>query len=224
MLNNKKRILRIGLMSSGRGEGSLNLVKSINEISKKIPINIEFIFCNRKYGEHSGSDKFLEEINSYNIPIITISSKKFTENKLDYENKILSRISKFNFDLILLVGYMLITKKIHNRHETYNLHPALPSGPRGKWDEVINTLINEKSNKSGLMIHKVIDEVDSGKCLTYCSFDINHSTLDKEKQFLNIRKQIIELESIFICKTLEMLSTNQINLEGGVPSDLTNYL
>ena len=57
-----------------------------------------------------------------------------------------------------------------------------------------------------------------------CIRDRNHSTLDKEKQFLNIRKQIIGLESIFICKTLEMLSTNQINLEGGVPSDLTNYL
>ena len=224
MPNNKTDILKIGLMSSGNGEGSLKLIKSINEITKKIPVNIEFIFCNREYGEHSGSDKFLEEINSYNVPIITISSKKFTKNKLVYEKKILSRLSKYNFDLILLAGYMLITKKIHNKYETYNLHPALPNGPKGKWDEVINELIDSKSSKSGLMIHKVIDEVDSGRCLTYCSFDINYSALNKEKQFLNIRKKIIGLESIFICKTLEMLSTNQIKLEGGVPSDLTNYL
>jgi len=225
MPNRKSDMLRIGLMSSGRGEGSLNLIKSINELTKKIPVNIEFIFCNREHGEHSGSDKFLEEINTYDVPIITISSKKFRKNnERSYENEILNQLSKYNFDLIFLVGYMLITKKIHNKYATYNLHPALPNGPKGKWDEVINDLIDAKCNKSGLMIHKVIDEIDSGKCLTFCSFEINYSTSNIEKQFLNIRKQIIGLESRFICKTLEMLSINKLKLEGVTPVDLTNYL
>jgi len=225
MSNSKSAMLRIGLMSSGRGEGSFNLIKSINEITKKIPVNIEFIFCNREHGEYSGSDKFLEEINTYDVPIITISSKKFKKNnKGNYEEEILNRLSKYNFDLILLAGYMLITKKIHNKHATYNLHPALPSGPKGKWDQVINELIDAKCNKSGLMIHKVIDKVDSGECLTFCSFDINYSGLDREKQFLSIRKQIIGLESRFICKTIEMLSTNELKLGEDNPTDLTKYL
>ena len=42
---------------------------------------------------------------------------------------------------------MLITKKIHNEHATYNLHPALPNGPKGKWDEVINELIDIVTKK-----------------------------------------------------------------------------
>ena len=223
--NNKSEILRIGLMSSGTGEGSLNLIKSIKEITHKIPVNIEFIFCNREYGEYYGSDKFLDEINNYNVPIITISSKKFRKNnKGSYEDEILNQLSKYNFDLILLTGYMLITKKIHNKYATYNLHPALPGGPKGKWDEVINELIETKCNKSGLMIHKVIDEVDSGECITFFFFFINYSAPNREKQFLNIRKRIIGLESRFICKTIEMLSTNELKLEEDKSIDLTKYL
>ena len=49
------------------------------------------------------------------------------------------------------------------------------------------------------MSHKGIAAVDSGEGLSYCSFDINYSSTDREKQFLNIRQQIIGLESKFIC-------------------------
>ena len=184
MMLKSNNILKIGLMTSGRGEGSFNLVKSINAATKKIPVKIEFIFCNREKGEYPGSDRFLEEVRNYDAPIITVASKKYKEI---YEDEVLNQLSKYDFDLIILVGYMLITKKIHKEHATYNLHPALPNGPKGKWNEVINELIDNKCNKSGLMIHKVIDEVDSGECLSYCSFDINYSSTDREKQYLNIR-------------------------------------
>ncbi len=221
MMLKSNNILKIGLMTSGRGEGSFNLVKSINAATKRIPVKIEFIFCNREKGEYPGSDRFLEEVRNYDAPIITVSSKKYKES---YEDEVLNQLSKYDFDLIILVGYMLITKKIHNEHATYNLHPALPNGPKGKWDEVINELIDNKCNKSGLMIHKVIDEVDSGECLSYCSFDINYSSTDREKQFLNIRQQIIGLESKFICKTIEMITSEEIKLDSKRSVDLTKYL
>tara|TARA_B100001029_G_scaffold129017_1_gene108040 strand:- start:13711 stop:14376 length:666 start_codon:yes stop_codon:yes gene_type:complete len=214
-------ILKIGLMTSGRGEGSFNLIKSINEATSRIPVKIEFIFCNREKGEHPGSDLLFEEITNYDAPIITISSRKYEET---YEDKVLNQLSKYNFDLLFLVGYMLITNKIHKEHATYNLHPALPNGPKGKWDQVINELIDNKCNESGLMIHKVIDEVDSGECLSFCSFNIDYSSPNREKQFLNIRQQIIELESKFICKTLEMISFEEIKLNSEKAVDLTKYL
>ena len=47
-LNNKDNLLKIGLMTSGRGEGSLNLVTSIYKMTKKKQIKIEFIFCNKE--------------------------------------------------------------------------------------------------------------------------------------------------------------------------------
>ena len=74
------------------------------------------------------------------------------------------------------------------------------------------------------MIHKVIDEVDSGECLSYCSFDIHYSSTDREKQFLNIRQQIIGLESKFICKTIEMITSEEIKLDSKRSVDLTKYL
>ena len=80
MMLKSNNILKIGLMTSGRGEGSFNLVKSINAATKKIPVKIEFIFCNREKGEYPGSDRFLEEVRNYDAPIITVSSKKYKES------------------------------------------------------------------------------------------------------------------------------------------------
>ena len=48
--------------------------------------------------------------------------------------------------------------------------------------------------------------------------------VDKEKQFLNIRQQIIGLESKFICKTIEMITSEEIKLDSKRSVDLTKYL
>jgi len=230
-LNNKDNLLKIGLMTSGRGEGSLNLVTSIYKMTKKKQVKIEFIFCNKEIGESSGSDNFFKKTEKFNVPIISKSSKSFkskfnsiSEFKEEYEKEILNQISKFNFDLIFLTGYMLITQKIHNKYETYNLHPALPDGPKGKWEDVITKLIKDKSSKSGLMIHKVTDELDGGQPVTYCEFDIEVLDSDKKKSYLEIREKIINQEPKFVCKTLELIAKGKINLNSHKPTNLTKYL
>jgi phosphoribosylglycinamide formyltransferase-1 len=53
-----------------------------------------------------------------------------------------------------------------------NIHPALPWGPRGTWQEVIHQLIAEDANEQGIMVHMVTKELDRGPVISYCRFPI----------------------------------------------------
>ena len=174
-MNLKGSPLNIGLISTGRGEGSLKLVRSIYNLSKTHPINISFVFCSREKGESDETDIFLSEVKGYEVPLITLSSKKYIQNdnditRIEYEKKIQNSIKDYEFEFILGVGYLLITFMLHKKFIIYNLHPALPGGPKGTWKNVISELISNNFNETGLMIHEVTDNLDDGKVISFCKF------------------------------------------------------
>jgi len=231
----KNRVISVGLMSSGGGEGSLRLFKSIVGLSNRQSIKIPFVFCNRDKGEYPKTDIFFSEVEKSGIPLIAISSKKFklSRNEIDedgtnfgYEDRILKQLKKFDLDLILAVGYMLITSKIHKKFPMFNLHPALPWGPKGTWKNVIRELIEQKITETGLMIHRVTDELDSGTPITISKFNIDvNSDKSHRDMTTNIRNAILERESDFVCKTLEMISNGNINYNNPENSiDISDYL
>jgi len=53
-----------------------------------------------------------------------------------------------------------------------NLHPALPWGPKGTWQEVIHQLIAKESPEHGIMIHLATGTLDRGPVISYCRFPI----------------------------------------------------
>jgi phosphoribosylglycinamide formyltransferase 1 len=53
-----------------------------------------------------------------------------------------------------------------------NLHPALPSGPKGTWQEVIWQLISEQAGVTGVMMHLVTPALDRGPVVSFCRFSI----------------------------------------------------
>ena len=68
---------------------------------------------------------------------------------------------------------MLITAaELCNRYTMLNLHPALPGGPVGTWQEVIWSLIAEGAKEAGSYMHLATEDLDRGPVLTYCSFPI----------------------------------------------------
>jgi folate-dependent phosphoribosylglycinamide formyltransferase PurN len=60
-----------------------------------------------------------------------------------------------------------------------NLHPAIPGGPSGTWQEVIWQLIESKASETGVMMHLVTPELDMGPPVTYCTFPIRGKAFDK---------------------------------------------
>ncbi len=181
---------KIGWFSTGRGQGSLNLLNSIMQAinDKTVKAEISFVFCSRETGDAEGSDRFIEQVKDYGLNLVCFSSKSFRpdlrrEGKTNpealsrwrnfYDAEIMKRLEPFHADITVLAGYMLVVGDVMcKKFDMVNLHPAAPDGPAGTWQEVIWQLISERSEKSGNMMHLVTEELDKGAPITYVTFPI----------------------------------------------------
>jgi phosphoribosylglycinamide formyltransferase-1 len=182
--------LRLGWFSTGRGEGSLGLLDAALAAidSGSLRAGIDFVFCNRERGEGSGSDTFLDRVNSRGIPLATLSSKRFREERggrpwaelrRDYDLVALELLKSFRPAVSVTAGYMLIAPELCKRFLMINLHPALPDGPIGTWQKVIWDLIDQRARRTGAMVSVVTEDVDSGPVLSYCSFTVRGGVYDQ---------------------------------------------
>ncbi len=176
-------MLTIGWFSTGRGEGSLGLLRFVQEqiLRGEIDARLQFVFSNREPGEAEGSDTFFRQVNSYGIPMVSFSSRKFrkkmsgafADHRLDYDREAMAMLERFSPDVCVLAGYMLITGAEMCRHYTMlNLHPALPTGPTGTWQQVIWNLIESRANRTGAMVHLATEDLDGGPVITYFTLPI----------------------------------------------------
>ena len=188
---------QFGWFSTGRGKGSRALLKAAQMSIKQSDINAEiaFVFLSREPGESTETDLFIEQIESYHIPLVCFSYQKFkaikgtTSNpqggplpqwRLDYDREVMVRLKGFHPDLGVLAGYMLIVgAEMCQRYNMINLHPAAPGGPTGTWQEVIWQLIESGAKESGVMMHLVTPELDKGPVATYCTFTIRGKPFDR---------------------------------------------
>lgn len=194
----------IGWFSSAKGPGSRNLLTAVHESiqSGEIQAKIEFIFLSREPGEAIETDKFLELANSYDIPVISYSYRRYKEKtgsqpldngfmpewRKQYDREVIRMLSNYpKPDLCVLAGYMLIVSEVMCSYfKMINLHPAAPDGPTGTWRDVIWKLIEERSDNSGVMTHLVTPELDRGPVVSYCRFSCNdHTSSDLWKNIEN---------------------------------------
>ncbi len=184
------RVFSIGWFSTARGESSRKLLKSIVESiqNSRLQARIEFVFCSREQGESDKTDIFLKEVENYRLPLVCYSVKKFADKheqkvgvtderlpewRLEYDRQVINMLAGYKPDICMLAGYMLIVgPEMCGRYNMINLHPALPDGPKGTWQEVIWTLIGQRATGSGVMMHLVTPDLDRGPVITYCRFPV----------------------------------------------------
>ena len=189
-------MLKVGWFSTARGDSSRQLLsEAINAIQcGQLNASIEFVFCSRELGEAEKTDTFIKLVKEYKIPLVCLSVKKFAAVhqqevavkdaalpawRLEYDRQVMSLLSGYNVDICLLAGYMLIVgPEICHEYNMLNLHPALPGGPKGTWQEVIWQLINDKATHSGVMMHLVTPDLDRGPVITYCTYPIQGPDFD----------------------------------------------
>jgi folate-dependent phosphoribosylglycinamide formyltransferase PurN len=189
--------LTIGWFSTGRDEAARQLLQVVHckVQTGEIEGTISFVFSNREPGEAEQSDLFFDQVQSYDIPLICFSSKKFEatqsvtgeaegealpEWRLEYDRQVMERLQGLKQDLCVLAGYMLIVgKEMCRRYDMINLHPATPGGPKGSWQEVIWALMEDKAVESGVMMHLVTPELDRGPVITYCTYPIRGELFDR---------------------------------------------
>jgi folate-dependent phosphoribosylglycinamide formyltransferase PurN len=178
-------MLTLGYFSTGGGEGSRGLLRMVVDAIQRgdLDARIDYVFCNRDPGEHTGTDEFMALVRSYGLPLVTHSSRGFRRRRQapsfaavrqEYDREVMALLAPYDPAVCVLAGYMLIVGDEMCRHYTMlNLHPALPDGPVGTWQQVIWKLIESRAPKTGATIHLATEELDRGPAVTYVSFPLS---------------------------------------------------
>jgi phosphoribosylglycinamide formyltransferase-1 len=251
--------LPIGWFSTGRDEAAIWLLQeTLNAVRKGfLPIDIAFVFCSREEGDAPESDAFLAFVRRQGLPLVAFSSRRFLpdlwrrgkagdegalkEWRHRYHEAVaqLLRPHLERVPFSLLAGYMLIVSdEFCERYTLLNLHPALPNGPKGTWQEVIWQLIRQRANEAGAQIHIVTPELDSGPPVSFVRIPIRTPDLrplwealdeklraqpleaiiaregESEPLFAEIRRRELARELPLIHLTLKKLAEGDITLQG----------
>lgn len=171
-------------------------------VAKDIPASIDWIFCHRETGdgpfneEYKQRELFFDLAARLDIPVATFSHVRFEPDLRkkglaesvsaeqaaptlrEWRNLFGREVVKVvellpSVDIVVMAGYMLIIGDPElEALKLVNIHPALPWGPKGTWQEVIHQLIAENATEQGIMVHLVTEELDRGPCISYCRFPI----------------------------------------------------
>jgi folate-dependent phosphoribosylglycinamide formyltransferase PurN len=186
---------RIGWFSTGRDKAARDLLAAVVEATGKgeIKAEINYVFCSREQGESPESDAFIKQVQDYGLRLVCFSYARFKESeqpevspqgifpswRLAYDREVMIRLQHLDPELCVLAGYMLIVgPEMCTRYVMINLHPALPNGPTGTWQEVIWHLIEQKAIETGVMMHLVTPELDRGPVVSFCRFPVRGNGFD----------------------------------------------
>ncbi len=212
--------MRIVIWSSGDAD-ALKLVQRIQEAigQGQIPgTEMAGVFCNRCRGEDEEADKFLAWCDEHHLPAVCVSSRQLRQGRpTDWREELgreaRRRLADFGADLHLLVGYMLwLDDETCERLPLLNLHPALPGGPVGTWQEVIRQLMATGATRTGATMQLVrpgVENRDHGTPVTFFQFPIA-----KGMTFDQIRQQGFVREPFLLVETLRALARGEIRIEG----------
>ena len=243
-------MLKIGWFSTGRGPGSRGLLQFIHQRIQNglLDASIEFVFSNREYGQAEGSDTFFKLVEGYRLPLVALSSRRFaqeqggrfSDHRTTYDLQVRDLLRDYQVDVCMLAGYMLIVGPgLWHHWPMLNLHPALPDGPKGTWQDVIWKLIESKATHTGAMVHLANDDLDRGPVVAYFTLPITgpgfnplwaataHTSVKDLRQslgedlalFQQIRKEGYRREPHLIAHTLQALAQGRVTVVDGTVRD-----
>jgi phosphoribosylglycinamide formyltransferase-1 len=175
-----------GWFSSGRDQAAIDLFTAALDHMEKgfIPGRIAYVFCDRGIGESHASDAFLLTVKERGIPLITHSSmglreiikkhpSRAAEVREAFDAFVIDLIKGYEAQVVVLAGYMLILSPLLCRtFLCLNLHPAVPGGPKGTWQEVMWQIMEEGQKEAGGMMHLVTPELDAGPPAAHFHFPL----------------------------------------------------
>lgn len=239
-----------GWFSSGRDQAAIDLFTAAWERMESgfIPGRIAYVFCDRAPGETPSADRFLSAVQARKIPVVTHSSRDLRRlikqqdphlktAREAFDAQVIALLKNFDARVAVMAGYMLIISPLLCRtFLCLNLHPAVPGGPKGTWQEVMWQLMAVGAREAGGMMHLATPELDAGPPVTYFRFTLRGPDFDPlwanlahklEKQnlaaiqaqegeqeplFARIRAAELRREFPLILLTLKNLAENRFHL------------
>ncbi len=181
-----------GWFSSGRDQAAIDLFEAVRQRIQDgfIPGRIAYVFCDREPGETRASDRFLAAVRAAGVRVITNSSGKLRRLikarppdleafREGFDLETIALVKDFDVEVAVLAGYMLIlSEALCKAFLCLNLHPAVPGGPKGTWQEVMWQLMAEGAREAGGMMHLATPELDAGPAVTYFRFPLTGPDMD----------------------------------------------
>jgi len=247
-----------GWWTTGRDKAAVDLFRTVLRAidQGEIKGGIAYTFLSRERGESQYSDEIIDISEKRDIPWKAISAVHFCPElrkdkrklwRTKYHERVLEVVAPYRADLVILAGYMwVVSPEACRRLRLLNLHPALPGGPQGTWQEVIWRLLELDARRTGAMMHLVTPELDKGPPVTYVSFPIKGRDWDElwrdfKKRleaagslnvlkrtigenlllFKRIREEGVKRELPLIKKTMAAFSRGEVDLEDlSIPVEL----
>ena len=154
----------------------------------------------------------LQRADRENIPSYHLSAKKFgSEEALAKE--ILNVLSEHKVDMIFLAGYMRmlhisVLEKYDNR--IFNIHPALlpKFGGKGMYGMNVHTAVIEaKEKETGVTIHRVNAEYDSGEIVAQTTVPVFENDTPEQ-----LGARVLEKEHEFLVEVISDIAVGKIVL------------
>ncbi|MEX2081536.1 MAG: formyltransferase family protein [Dehalococcoidia bacterium] len=245
--------LRIAWLTTGRGPGSFGALEYVlAAIDGGLPVELGVVFVNREPGEAAATDALMTFAESRGVPVEAVSSVRFRKERggarskpgeqlpawrAEYDEEAAQRLGKYDFQLGMMFGYMLIaTPALHERFTFLNDHPALPDGPIGTYQEVILELMRAGATESGCMMNLVTGDLDRGPAVSFCRFptrDAANESLwqaagtepgEQSDLYADLRARGIARERPFVVETLRAIAEGRLEVPPEVPLDLTDVV
>jgi len=170
-----------GWFSGGRDQAAIDLFAAVMDrmATGFIPGRLAYVFCDRAPGETEASDRFLAEVRDRGVPLVTQSSGKLralikaqapdlSAFRDAFDAQVIEQVLDFGADVAVLAGYMLIASpRLCRAFLCLNLHPAVPGGPKGTWQQVMWQVMEAGHKEAGGMMHLATPELDEGPPVTY---------------------------------------------------------
>ncbi|RLL88671.1 phosphoribosylglycinamide formyltransferase [Petrotoga sp. HKA.pet.4.5] len=185
---------KIVILASGNGTNFEAICKYFLK-SSKISI-IKLITDNKKAKVVERAKRF--GINYEIIDYTTFKSKK------EYNDYLFGRLKDLDFDLIVLAGYMRILPGYIVRYyanRIINIHPSLL--PKYPGLRSIERAYNNKEEYTGITIHYVEEEVDTGRIILQKKLKV-----DKNWDLTKLEEEIHKLEHQYYPQVIEKLLNN----------------
>ncbi len=148
--------MNLVVFGSGRGSNFKAIVSAINNGTLNVKVSCVVV--------NIAKAQMIKIAKNNNIPVILVENKN--KSREQHEKEILSELNKYNFDLVVLAGYMRVLsaefiKKIAK--PIINIHPSLL--PCFKGLHAQRQALEYGVKYSGCTVHLVNENVDAGKIL-----------------------------------------------------------
>ena len=150
----------------------------------------------------------LERAKKDNIPSKVINHNNYN-TRIDFDQKLVSTIKKFQPDLVVLAGFMRILSPIMTsafKDKMINIHPSLlPKYPGLNTHEQV---IANNDAEHGVTIHFVSEELDGGPIIAQSKILVH-----KKQKLDDLIERIHKVEHMIFPKVISMIASKEIDIK-----------